>query len=475
VHYRDFTIRARDWDNGEFKVEVTDSPADRMREPAVVRHDATACAQPLRDLERKRIRRDALIALGEQLASLILPPPVRDMFRRSLDAIGADHGLRLRLVLDDPRLADLPWEYIYLARASGDRALDGFLALDPRISIVRHEAIPEPVAALAAGKPLRMVVGLASPSDQVHLDLAREREWIERTLGSVENLSLEIFEALTLEKLESAVPGAHIFHFAGHGVFGAPETARGPGATRDMLAGNVGMQSAAAVEPVGAILLESTHGGHLAFPAEKLALTLRAAGVRVVVLGACETGRRDGVNVWTGVAPTLTRAGIPAVLAMQHGIYDDSAIAFARRFYESLAASSNLDEAVASGRLAILNQRQPDDVDWGVPVLYLRSSDGVVFPEDASDARAEPPRVTVRQRIGDLEGAATGIDADVIRTGTIDAEQTIDRIAAGGDATAVVVGTLEGGAVTATQDSKSVAPGGALTGVKIGRRPPPSG
>lgn len=471
MQYQDFTIRARDWENGEFKVEVTDSPVDRMRVPAVVRHDAAALERWLRDLERKRIRRDTLIALGEHLAALILPPPVREMFQRSLDTIGVEHGLRLRLVLDEPRLTDLPWEYVYVGRASGARGLDGFLALNPRISIVRHEAIPEPVAAPAPGKPLRMVVGLASPPDLAHLDMKRERAWIEQAMAAVPNISVQICDGLTLHQLESAIPGAQIFHFAGHGVFETPDAGGQRRAPRDVEAevADIELDGTAPVEPTGAIVLEAAQGGHLRFPAERLALTLRAAGVRVVVLGACETGRRDPVNVWSGVASALVHGGVPAVVAMQYAIYDDSATAFARRFYEALAAGCRLDEAVLSGRLAIFNEGRPDDVDWGVPVLYLRSRDGRVFPEDASVARSAPPHVTIRQHIGQLHGSATGVDAEVLRSGTIDVEQTFDRIEHG-DAIGVVVGTLEGGLVTVTQDSNTVAPGGTLTGAKL-RRP----
>ena len=36
MNYKNFTIRARDWDDGRFKVEVTDSPVGRMRDPVTV-------------------------------------------------------------------------------------------------------------------------------------------------------------------------------------------------------------------------------------------------------------------------------------------------------------------------------------------------------------------------------------------------------------------------------------------------------
>lgn len=361
MNYLDFSIRARDWKDGRFKVEVTDSPVDRMRaaEAEEVVYDEAALARPLHNLEHKRIRVRDLIALGEALADMLLPPAVREMLVRSMEAVGPEQGLRLRLLLDDPQVANLPWEYVYLQRGGGEKTRDGFLALDPRISLVRHEAIAIARGSVQAKRPLRIVAGLSAPSDAPGLDMAAEGEFVAAALRDVEGVEVTFVENLTVEKLEAACQGAHLFHFAGHGSFEAEDENEG----------------------FGAILLEDAEGYAYPFPAENLALTLRGAGVRVAVLGACESGRRDGVNLWSGVAPALMRAGIPGVVAMQYEIFDDSAIAFARRFYQLLAAGLSLDEAVSAGRLGVLNAGGLDDVDWGVPVLYMRSPDGIIFPE----------------------------------------------------------------------------------------------
>ena len=89
---------------------------------------------------------------------------------------------------------------------------------------------------------------------------------------------------------------------------------------------------------------------------EKLAINLKGRGIRLAILGACEGGRRDEINPWTGVAPALTKASIPAVVGMQYTIRDANAIAFSRQFYRALAAGQPIDAAVTEGRLAIFNQ-----------------------------------------------------------------------------------------------------------------------
>jgi hypothetical protein len=472
MNYIDFTIRARDWQDRQFKVEVISSPVDRMREPAVSTYDEAALARPLHNLERKRIHLEDLIALGEALADMLLPPAVREMLLRSLSAIGPEQGLRLRLVLDDPQSANLPWEYLYLRRTGGDPAepvaapprsawrsqggqvhrpgtgqasRDGFLVLDPRVSLVRHEAIPMAPGSVTATRPLKVVVGLAAPSDAPPLDLEAERDFIRAALKDVEGIDVDFVPKLTVEKLEAASQGAHLFHFAGHGHFGGEHRAE-----RD-----------------GAIVLEDAEGYSYPFPAENLALTLRGAGVRVVVLGACESGRRDGVNTWSGVAPALMRAGIPGAVAMQYETYDNSASAFARRFYQSVAAGLSLDEAVGAGRLAVLNLGGRDDVDWGVPVLYMRSPDGVIFPEVTADPALDQIRVEVRQQVKELYGKLVGAEVGKMTNGGIEVEQTINTVAEGGEATGFKANELGGGSVKTDQKVDRVDTGGNVTGAKI--------
>jgi hypothetical protein len=138
--------------------------------------------------------------------------------------------------------------------------------------------------------------------------------------------------------------------------------------------------------------LQDEGGRGLLFPADDLAMNLRRCGVRLAVLGAGEAGRRDQVNAWTGVARSLTRAGIPAVVGMQYPIRDTSATAFYQGFYRALAAGQPIDAAVTDGRLAILNRSSEDDRDWGVPVLTMRSLDGVLFPQ--APPEPSPPTPT---------------------------------------------------------------------------------
>ena len=72
------------------------------------------------------------------------------------------------------------------------------------------------------------------------------------------------------------------------------------------------------------------------------------------------------------------RLGTPAVVAMQYEITDQAAIEFSRYFYNSIAAGTPVDAAVARARRGMAIAI-PNTLEWGTPVLFMRASDGVLF------------------------------------------------------------------------------------------------
>ena len=199
--YTNLSIRMRDFDGQRFAVEVTDSPVGRMREPDYVMFDWGVLPllqkhDELNDEKQEDLSLRDLRELGEMLGGMLLPPAVREAFRKSIvwvkrqetlaslsdhrDAVEGEAraereepSLRIVLDIDDTRLMSLPWEYAYmweygklaseyrststevtgiLSSAYTDRTkkdkiegireksqLDGFLIRDPRISMVRLE------------------------------------------------------------------------------------------------------------------------------------------------------------------------------------------------------------------------------------------------------------------------------------------------------------------------------------------------
>ncbi len=385
--YIDFKLELRDLDleADQFKVAVLPSDSGEVGDVPAVTAPYSMPDQDyiLNDLDStsKTVPQEDLLALGKALADRLLPAgPVREAYKMAVAAAGKDRGVRLRLICRAPKLARLPWEYTYdplYIDQSGDNR---FLVFNPQISMVRFESslLPRPPLTPSDPEKLKMAIFFSNARNpgMRPLKLDVERAIIKSALEGfkAENLSVDyepMVEDATLEDLQDRLRAQKpdLFHFAGHGVF--VET------TVDMETG----------EPAGEgqILLEADKTTHKpqAFKAADLAKELQAAGVRLAVIGACQTGRRDGVSPWSGVAPALLEAGLGAVVAMQYLVNDDAAVAFSQQFYKTIAAGLSVDEAVWYGRMAMLRVKtiQPElNSEWGVPVLYMRSVDGVLFP-----------------------------------------------------------------------------------------------
>lgn len=408
---------------GKFSVRALTSPAGEMSpEQAVpVSYDDRALQLALQQLEARALDRAGLIALGRQLASWLLPDAVRELLAASLAQIGPDDGLRLRLRLP-PQLAALPWEYLYVERAGGD-GMDGFLALDPRVAIVRHEALAAPGSLPPTSGALKVVAALASAEGLPPLDLSKEQADLQQAFAGQAGIAPVFLADATLDELQAAIPGAAIFHFAGHGVF-------------DRQMGDL----PGTYTGVGKLALYDQM-----VDAEQLGINLRGNGVRLAVLGGCETGRRDGISVWSGVAPALVKQQVPAVVANQLPIGDACAIAFSKQLYGALVGGLPIERAVAAGRIAAYNA-DPGGRDWGVAVLYLRDADGVLFggaaDPQARQAAADQARAVMNVHVEHLGagGKLAGVKGSVSK-GSLESTITVGTAA---DA------TIEGAKLTVT-------------------------
>ncbi|MGH3899927.1 MAG: WD40 repeat domain-containing protein [Pseudonocardiaceae bacterium] len=80
---------------------------------------------------------------------------------------------------------------------------------------------------------------------------------------------------------------------------------------------------------------------------------------------------------------------IPAVVAMQFAITDPAAIRFAQSFYEHVAKRRPVDDSVRRARLE-LRRAEKDSLEWGTPVLYLRTPEGQIFGSTIAPQQAAP-------------------------------------------------------------------------------------
>jgi hypothetical protein len=341
----------------------------------------------LRLLETRSLDGAGLVTLGKQMGQLLFPGDLSAHLYDCLNYVGNDNGLRLQLRTSSFVLANIPWEYAYVEPPDSS-AVDGFLGLNKRISIVRYEALSSPLGRLrpVPGAKPRLAALLADPGppDYEALRLAEERQRMEEALKKLTRadeaktpyLEYKFYNEVTITDLEEvADEDVHVLHFAGHGKFQAEEG-----------------EAFKNISGFGHIVIFDDEKKPREFPVESLARTLNGSAVRLAVLGACETGRRGDECAWSGIAPALARVNIPAVVAMQYKIKDSNAISFIRAFYKNLAEHHSIDQAMSAGRNAVSIRNSPDDRDWGVPVLYFRAqnSDGVIFPPEEAVTPVTP-------------------------------------------------------------------------------------
>jgi CHAT domain-containing protein len=265
---------------------------------------------------------------------------------------------------------------------------------------------------------------LSAPLDQDELDISKDKDALDKAVKALNQAAKEeliqttwVENRDTRTKMEEALKnGAAIFQYSGHADF--------------------------ASEQQGRLYLEDPQGNSDPYPAQQLAVLLGNAGVRLVVLSACESGRRNGRMTWSGLAPALTRERIPAVIANQYKIQDTAAILLSARLYLRLLSGYTVDEALFEARQAIHNAGTLEQPDWGAPVLYLRDTTGVLFPlpEKVTEGKtAGEPFLRVARKINEVEGETIEAEVGRFRSGNIEVTSEIGKVKAGGRAVGVTI------------------------------------
>lgn len=347
---------------GRYPAQVIVSPAGQAAGTLAL--DLVALRPMLDTLASGPTDEAFFIQLGQTLFDTLLPEPLNDLYRASLGHTrGAGKRLRLRLRIEPPELAALPWEYLYDPRA------ELFLGISPEIALSRYTQVNEPLPPpLTVAPPLRVLFVLSAPSDMDTfglrpLDSAREIDLIRQALQN-RNVQWETLEhaaaAPLRRKLREFKP--HVVHLIGHGTFEKGQ---------------------------GWLLLENdNYTGRPVSDRQFREFFLGADETRLVVLNACQGATRSSAQVMSGLALQLVRRGLPAVVAMQAPILDTAAVTFSAEFYQWVADGWSVDAATAQGRRAIYLDYGADRPAWGAPVIFMRAPDGALFaPSQAQPAQ----------------------------------------------------------------------------------------
>ena len=393
MHYQDFDLLI-DRSGDSLRAQVLNSPAGQASAEFCLPFSEDKLENYLLRLGRthgvatRRVESQEMNtakAFGAALFDAVFTGDVKACFRSSLDEVRRQNaGLRIRLRLADPSVADLPWEFLY------NRSVNRFIALSVHTPLVRYMDLPERIQPIAVKPPIRVLVMISSPSDYPALDVEAEWTLLNDSLAdriAAGQIAIERLAGASLESLQHRLrrESYHIFHFIGHGEF------------------DQALQE-------GVLILESENKRGHKVDSQFLGMLLHDhESLRVAILNACEGARTSRTDPFAGSAQSLVQQGIPAVIAMQFEIANDVAGRFAHEFYGALADGYPIDASLTEARKSIFAAGR--EVEWGTPVLYLRAPDGRIFDIDSSAPPARTavphiPKVAVGPGRADLDGFA---------------------------------------------------------------------
>lgn len=363
--YLNFELNVEALGGDRLRVTVSDSPVGSV---------SVDITNPFTDDEIARIigvmegsvqttrsqRIQAARTFGEKLFNTIFSGQIFAAYLASQERAG-DAGLRIKLGLETAgALQDIPWELLRDPRAD-------YLVLSRQTPVIRYPRLltVRPIEEITL--PLRVLVMIASPTDQQPLNVEAEWRALEESTQELRNRGLLELERLdnaqlvTLQrKLREGIP-YHVFHFIGHSAFDE--------------ASQIGML---AFEDPRTLRSVAVSG-------EALARELSEENsIRLVVLNACQAARQNLKDPFAGIASSIVARGIPAVVAMQFAISDDASRTFSQEFYEALSEGYPIEAAMSEARRTISSTI--DNLEWATPVLYLRAPTGILFPKSRSQA-----------------------------------------------------------------------------------------
>ncbi|RPI32011.1 MAG: CHAT domain-containing protein [Chloroflexota bacterium] len=302
-------------------------------------------------LQRPHVPDDDLKALGQELFQAVFREDTLALFYESTGVVRSrGNAMRLRLHLESPGLANLPWELLFTRR-------EDFLSTSASFSLCRFLPVSHPVHCLPVNLPLNILVVVSAPGGLPELDTLSEQQALHAALDMMQETNgvrlqfeFESTRGQLLSRLQSEP--VHVVHFIGHG-----DWAEG-----------------------GLVYLETDQNQPDPVGAQVLGEMFSACpSIRLVVLNACATAYEGARKGFTSVAAQLAGHGIPAVIAMHNAVEDRVAITFARHLYGALAGGETVDVALARARQQLRLERSASTAAFANPILYLHAPDGAIF------------------------------------------------------------------------------------------------
>ncbi|MEL6791767.1 MAG: CHAT domain-containing protein, partial [Pseudomonadota bacterium] len=290
-------------------------------------------------------------------------------------------------------LLSLPWEILHNGTGYLSQGANGVRV---RRRLPRYEQAIKRTADL----PIRVL--LLSPRPEINGE-GKAVGYIDHRISSralvqaVENLGenlvkVDVLQPATFAGLKAALKRGQdendpyeIVHFDGHGVY-----------DRRVGLGALCFEDPRDGEKLGERRLALVY-------ATELASELRAYGVPLIYLDACQTAQATE-DPKASVAAKLLEEGVASVVAMSHSVLVETARRFVEPFYQALASGKRVGDAMLAGQVALYDDAYRFKImgagelrlqDWFVPVLYQEKDDPQLFDVRPGEAAV---RLAVERR-----------------------------------------------------------------------------
>jgi CHASE2 domain-containing sensor protein len=403
VRYYDFDVWIDARGEGGYPLRASCPPQGEARDVATLDADVEPLLSLVGALGRGEAQAADLVRFGSLLYGAVFRAPTGDveaLFERSYGGLRdrEREGLRIRLRLEPPKVACLPWELLYSPRR------ERFLGTTMDTPVVRYVEVLQPVRPLPVSLPLRMLVLIPRGAG---IDAQAERAGLAEALRGLEKeVQLEVLEGVTRTRFSDALVEQrfHIAHFIGHGGF---------------------------QEDRPFLVLDSEAGGQDFVSHEDLALLVADhTTLKLAVLNSCQGATLSSSQPLVGMAAALVKGGLPAVVAMQYPIYDRQAVTFAREFYRSLFrgwAKGWVEVAVSHARRR-LEGEFPGDRVVATPVLFTRAPEGVLFDLVSGSLLRDAPYSAKRLAAVQALARTHERDREILGGAEADPAEALERI-----------------------------------------------
>lgn len=288
---------------------------------------------------------------GGSLFSILFAGPIGSLYQQALGQVYTDvnAGVRIRLRIEPPELATLPWELLH------DSGRDCFLATSSETLLTRYIELSKPIRELQTALPIRILVIIPDSSGS---NVEKEKQTI---LGALEGLGGAVQVQVLAGKVSSTTINRelvlkqyHILHFIGHGKF------------RDNTA---------------CLSLSGEQSGEDLIAAREFSYYFQDYPcMKLIVLNSCG-GAEISAPSLTDVAQELVRAGVPAVIARRGAGAGEATKRFAEDFYLNLCLGhekGRVDIAVSHARRRMVAGWANTD-EFARSALFMRTPKGVIF------------------------------------------------------------------------------------------------